>query len=194
MLVSGAAVADIAAFNAAVKTGNYKAAAAEAKGVSGRAGTPPIRTRPRPRSRANSASQIMYRATSQRPATTASSSRTRCATLAKPYDQPATSSALLAAASFRLTANDATRKELFVAVKAREAAPGLDSMSMLAAEALYKADWAAGRWRDAGASGMSAYSILSRGGETLAPQALEARTTGAAGDFLGQRDKNDYDN
>lgn len=190
-MIAGAALADIGAFNAAVKSGNYKAAAAEAKGVwaNWNPSDPDTATVAREFGFASYVAGDYAGARDY-----GQFLKDKGTTLSKPDDQPATSRVLLAAASFRLTANDATRKELFESLQAREAAPGLDSMSMLAAEALYKADWAAGRWRDAGASGMSAYRILSRGGETLAPRALEARTTGAAGDFLGQRDKTDYDN
>lgn len=189
-LLAGDAFADISAFNAAVKAGNYKAAAAEAKGVwaSWNPSDPDTATVAREFGFASYVSGDYGAARDY-----GYFLKDKGATLAKPDDQPATSRVLLAAASFRLAANDATRAELSEALKAREAAPGLDSMSMLASEALYKADWAAGRWRDAGASGMMAYRILSRGGDSLAARAFEARTTAGAGDFLGQRDKTDYD-
>lgn len=190
VLVSGAALADITTFNTAVKAGNYKAAAAEAKTVWATWDMADHDTAIVARefgfasyvagdyAAARSYGQFL---------------KDKGATLATPDDQPATSRVLLAASSFRISANDATRKDLFEAVKAREAAPGLDSISMLASEALYKADWASGRWRDAADSGMSAYNILQRGGDALMARAFEARTTAAAGDFLAQRDKTDYD-
>lgn len=115
------------------------------------------------------------------------------ATLTTPDDQPATSRVLLAAANYRLAANDGTRNALFEAVKAREAVSGLDSISLLAAEALYRADWRSSNWAHARESGMLAYRLISRGGETLAPRALEARASSSAAGFLAGRNRQDYD-
>lgn len=190
-LIAGAALADIGAFNAAVKSGNYKAAAAEAKGVwaSWNPSDPDTATVAREFGFASYVAGDYAGARDY-----GQFLKDKGATLSKPDDQPATSRVLLAAASFRLTVNDATRKELFESLQAREAAPGLDSMSMLAAEALYKADWAAGKWIQASDTGMIAYRILGRGGDALAPRALDARSIAVAAGFLGGPDKDDYDN
>ena len=187
---AGAALADIGAFNAAVKAGDFKTASVEAKGVwsTWNPSNPDTATVAREFGFASYVAGDFAAARDY-----GQFLRDKGGTLAKPDDQPATSRVLHAAANFRLAATDATRKDLFDALKARETAPGVDSISLLAAEALYKADWAAGRWDEVSASGMSAYRIISRGGDAVAVRALEARTTGAAGDFLSRRDKDDYE-
>ncbi len=183
------AFADIAAFNAAVKAGDYKTAAAEAKTIwaTWDKGDPDTAVLAREFGFASYVSGDYAGAQ-----TFGQFLKDHGATLAKPDDQPATSRVLLSAASFRLKSDDGTRKDLLEALKAREAAPGLDTTSLLASEALYKSDWAAGRFVAASESGMLAHHIISRGGEVLAPRALEARSTAATAGFLGGRDQQDY--
>jgi len=189
-VVAGAALADIAGFNAAVKAGDYKTAAVEAKS----AWAAWDRSDPDTALIAREFGFVSYMAGDYAAARDFGEFlRNEGARLTKPDDQPATSGVLLAAANFRLGANDGTRKALRDAVKAREAAPGLDTMSLLAAEALYKSDWGAGRWSEASDSGLTAYNIIARGGEVLAPRALEARASGAAAGFLAGADQKDYE-
>lgn len=187
--LGGPAFADIAAFNAAVKAGDYKTAAAEAKTIwaTWDKADPDTAVLAREFGFASYVSGDFAGAQ-----TFGQFLKDHGATLAKPDDQPATSRVLLSAASFRLRSDDGARNELLEALKAREAAPGLDTTSLLASEALYKSDWAAGRFGAASESGMLAYRIISRGGEVLAPRALEARSTGATAGFLGGRDQQDY--
>ena len=187
---AGAALADISAFNAAVKAGDFKTASVEAKGVwaTWNPSDPDTATVAREFGFASYVAGDFAAARDY-----GQFLRDKGGTLAKPDDQPATSRVLHTAANFRLAATDATRKDLSDALQAREAAPGVDSISLLAAEALYKADWAAGRWDEVNASGMSAYRIISRGGDAVSVRALEAQTTAAAGAFLSRRDKDDYD-
>jgi hypothetical protein len=183
------AFGDIAAFNAAVKAGDYKTAAAEAKTIwsTWDKADPDTAILAREFGFASYVSGDFAGAQMF-----GQFLKDKGATLPTPDDQPATSRVLLSAASFRLKSDDATRKDLLDALKAREAAPGLDTTSLLASEALYKSDWAAGRFVAASDSGMLAYRIISRGGEVLAPRALEARSTAAAAGFLGGRDQQDY--
>lgn len=187
--LAGSAFADITAFNAAVKAGDYKTAAAEAKTIW--AGWD--KSKPDTAVLAREFGFASYVSGDYAGAQAYGQFlKDNGATLPTPDDQPATSRVLLAASSFRLKSDDGTRKELLDAVKAREAAPGLDTTSLLAAEALYKSDWAAGRFIAASESGMLAYRIISRGGEVLAPRALEGRSTAATAAFLGGRDQQDY--
>lgn len=186
---AASASADIAAFNAAVKAGDYKTAAAEAKVIWSTW------------DKADQDTAVLAREFGFASYVSGDFAGAQMfgqflkdngATLAKPDDQPATSRVLLSAASFRLKSDDSTRKDLLESLKVREAAPGLDTTSLLASEALYKSDWAAGRFGAASESGMLAYRIISRGNEVLAPRALEARSTAAAAGFLGGRDQQDY--
>jgi TonB family protein len=184
------AFADIKAFNAAVKVGDYKTAAAEAKSTWASWDKTHTDT-------ATMAREFGFAAYVAGDFAAARDFgqflKEKGATLPTPDDQPAMSRVLLAAANFRLAADDNTRNALFDAMKARETAPGLDSMSLLASEALYRADWASGNWGRAKESGMLAYRLINRGGEALTPRALEARSSGAAAGFLAGRDKDDYD-
>src|SRR5262249_46184857 len=115
------------------------------------------------------------------------------ASLSRPDDQPQITAILLAASSFRLDASDTTRQALLDALKAREASPGIDNMTVLAAEALYKADAAKAAWARATETSALAYRLLDRGGDLIAPRALEARGLSAAAGFLQRQDTGDYD-
>lgn len=188
--LTSTAFADIKAFNAAVKAGDYKTASAEAKST----------WASWDKTHADTATMAREFGFAAYVAGDFAAARDfgqflkqSGGTLPTPDDQPAMSRVLLAAANYRLAADDNTRNALFDALKAREAAPGLDSMSLLAGEALYRADWASGKWGMAKESGMLAYRLINRGGEALAPRALEARASGAAAGFLAGRDKEDYD-
>ena len=186
-----AAFADIPAFNAAVKAGDYKKAAAEAKAIWSTWDKADRDTAVLARefgfasyvSGDYAAAQMFGQFL-----------KDNGATLATPDDQPATSRVLLAAASFRLKSEDATRKDLLDALKAREAAAGVDNVSVLAAEALYKADWAAGAWDKASESSGLAWRLLGRAGPGLSYRALDARAAFATSGFLSGPDKADYDN
>lgn len=188
--LASAAFADIKTFNAAVKVGDYKKAAVEAKD----AWATWDKADPDTAVVAREFGFASYVAGDFAAARDYGQFlKDNGAKLPTPDDQPETSRVLLAAANYRLGAADVTRNALFDALKAREAAAGLDSMSLLAAEALYRGDWASGVWSRAGESGALAYRLIGRGGESLAPRALEARASSAAAGFLGGRDKGDYD-
>jgi TonB family protein len=190
-LLASSALADIKSFNAAVKAGDYKKASEEAKPVWAEWD----KTKPDTAIMAREFGFASYVAGDFAAARDYGQFlKDKGATLPTPDDQPATSRVLLAAANHRLAANDGTRNALFDAVKAREAASGLDSISLLAAELLYRADWTGTNWTRASESGALAYRLISRGGEPLAPRALEARASGATAGFLGGRDRDDYDN
>lgn len=114
--------------------------------------------------------------------------------LATPDDQPVSSAVLLAAAEFRLGASDATRSALFNALKAREGQAGIDNLSVLAAEALYKQDRAKGDWARASESAGLAWRLLGRAGTQIALRAMDARAAAATSGFFSGPDNKDYDN
>lgn len=189
--VAAPASGDIKAFNAAVRAGDYKTAAAEANAAwpSFDKSSPDTAVVAR---EFGFASYVGGDYASAREF--ALFLKEQGARLATPDDQPKTSAVLLAASDYRLGANADTRKRLFEALKARLEASGLDNVSVLASEALYRGDWAAASWANAGASAGLAAEILTRGGEQLAPRAMEAKAVAASAGFLSGPDKDDYDN
>jgi hypothetical protein len=184
------AFADIKAFNTAVQKGDYKTAAAEAKTI-----WPTWnKTDPDTATVAREFGFISYAAGDYVAARDYGQFlKDQGASLTKPDDQPDTSAVLLAAASYRLGANADTRRDLVAALKTRLTLDGIDNVSVLAAEALYRTDWASSAWIKAVESGTLAADLLGRGGEQLAPRAMEARVTAAAAGFLNAPDKRDYD-
>jgi hypothetical protein len=190
LILATPSFADMKSFNAAVKAGDYKTAAAEAKTV----WASWDKTRDDTATVAREFGFAAYVAGDYAAARDFGQFlKDSGAGLAKPDDQPATSAVLLAAANYRLAANDATRQALVAALKAREAAPGLDNVSVLASESLYRADWANTAWDKAVESAGLAMRLLGRGGAQLAHRAMEARATAAAAGFLFGRDRNDYE-
>jgi Gram-negative bacterial TonB protein C-terminal len=189
-LMAGTAIADIKAFNAAVKAGDHKTASMEAKEIwktwdRGKSDTALM---------AREFGFVSYVAGDYVAAKEFGQFlKDHGASLGKPDDQPATSRVLLAVADFRLAVNDATRSGLFEALKSREAVSGIDFTSVLAAEALYKDDWSKRSWGKAAGAAELAWRLLGRAGDQLAPRALDARATYAAAEFLAGPDKTDYD-
>jgi TonB family protein len=190
VFMAGAALADIKAFNAAVKAGDHKTASAEAREI----------WKTWDKSKADTA--LMAREfgfTSYMAGDYAAARdfgqflKDQGASLATPDDQPATSRVLLAAANFRLEAKDGTRQALHDALKAREAVKGIDFTTVLAAEALYRADWASGVWIRAAETGGLAWRLLDRAGDPLALRALDARAAAATAGFMSGPDKDDYE-
>lgn len=188
---SGAALADIKGFNAAVKAGDYRTAAAEAK----TAWPAWDKADPDTAIVAREFGFASYVAGDYAAAREYGLFlRDNGKSLTTPDDQPASSAVLLAAADFRLGPSDATRGALVNALKAREAKPGIDNLSVLAAEALYKHDWSKSEWAKASESAQLAWRLLDRAGAQLALRALDARATHATAGFFSGPDKQDYDN
>lgn len=189
--VTGVALADIKGFNAAVQAGDYRTAAVEAKS----AWASWDKADPDTAIVAREFGFASYVAGDHAAAREFGIFlRDNGKTLPKPDDQPASSAVLLAAAEFRLGATDATRSALFNALKAREEHPGIDNLSVLAAEALYKRDWAKGDWGRANESAALAWRLLGRAGAQLALRAMAARASAATAGFFSGPDKQDYDN
>lgn len=189
LLLAGPALADMKAFNAAVKAGNYKVATAEAKA------TWPTWNKA-DRDTAIVAREFGFAAYVAGDFAAAKEYgeflKANGATLPTPDDQPAVSKILLAAANYRLDANGGARQALFDALKAREPLPGLDMQSVLASEALYRGDWSTGNWGGAVESAALADRMMGRGGDQLLSRALDARATSAVASFMGGRNKEDY--
>lgn len=184
------AFADMKAFNAAVKAGDYKTAAAEAKA------TWPTWNKADPDT-ATVAREFGFASYVAGDFAAAREYgvflKDKGAALPTPDDQPETSAVLLAASEYRLGVTGATRDRLFNTLTVREKANGLDNVSVLASESLYRGDWAAAQWANARASAELSSKLLSRGGDQLAPRAMDAHATSAAAGFLAGRDKQDYD-
>lgn len=180
LALAGTSFADIAAFNQAMKAGDYKTAAVEA--------------------------QSIWLAFDKTSADTAAVAREfgfasyvggdyaaardfgvflkeKGASLPTPDDQPATSAVLLAAADCRLDPRS-SRDALMAALEARKRQTGLDNISALAAEALYRGDRNAHAWANLDSSGELAAQLLSRGGKALGLRKHQAALAGAAGAYL----------
>lgn len=187
---AGMAFADIKGFNAAVQAGDYRKAAVEAK----TAWASWDRSDPDTATVAREFGFASYVAGDFAAAREYGIFlRDNGKTLAKPDDQPASSAVLLAAAEFRLGASEATRAALINALKAREAMPGIDNISVLASEAVYKQDWGKADWPKAVESAGLAWRLIGRAGPSLALRALDARSAAATADFFHGPDKQDYD-
>ena len=189
LLGAAPALADIKAFNAAVKAGNYKQAAIEARSVWATW------------DRQDRDTAIMAREFGFASYVAGDYAAARDyglflkehgATLPTPDDLPATSAVLLAAANFRLETNPATRAALFDALKKRQTAPGLDLQTALSAEALYTSDRARGDWNNAWDAARLAHDLLARGGPALATRSLRARASYATAGFIKGRQREDY--
>ena len=180
LLALAPAFADIAAFNAAVKAGEYKAAAAETVAI-----WPDFdKTSPDTAAVAREfgfANLVAGDFSAAR--TFGSFLKDKRASLKTPDDQPITSAVLLAAADYRLDAKRA-REELMTALQARATQPGLDNISVMAAETLYRGDWSEGAWPKVLKSSATATTLLDRGGLDLKARADRARIAGAAAEFL----------
>lgn len=118
--------------------------------------------------------------------------RDKGATLAKPDDMPITSRLLLAAANYGLNADGGARQELLAALQAREASFGLDMQTVLAAEALYNGDMAAGNWSGVRESAKLAEHLIERGGDKYTRRRLDARAMWAEAGFLAMRSLTSY--
>lgn len=189
LLVAAPASADIKAFNAAVKAGNYQQAAAEAKTVWATW------------DRQDRDTAIMAREFGFVSYVAGDYAAARDyglflkdhgATLSTPDDLPATSAVLLAAANFRLDTNATTRAALFDALKKRQAAPGLDLQTALSAEALYMSDRTRGDWNNAWEAARLAHDLLGRGGQPLLSRSLRARASYVTSGFIKGRQRQDY--
>jgi TonB family protein len=187
-LLAPPSMADIAAYNAAMLAGDYRAASTEAKAI-----WPGFdKTRSDTAVIAREFGFASYMAGDYAAARDFGLFlKSEGARLPTPDDQPATSAVLLAVAQFRLDPRP-SRDALFEALSSRAAAPGVDSISVLAAELLYRSDWAMHAMPAAIRSSQTAATLLSRAGPGLKPRVNLATLTGAAADFLDGPTRDDF--
>lgn len=189
VILAGPAFADIKAYNEAVKAGDYKAAAAEAASIWATFD----KTSPDTAAVAREFGFSSYVAGDFSAAHNYGKFlKDNGGTLPKPDDQPAVSSVLLAAADYRLNPKSG-RDNLLDALNARTKLPGLDNITLLAAEALYHGDWNDAAWQQAARSADLAASLFDRGGASLRPRYYHAQVTAAAAQFLASPSQRDYD-
>jgi TonB family protein len=193
-MIAAPAAADIKAFNAAVRAGDYKTAAAEAEGIWKTWNTADAQT-------ALMAREFGFAAfISGRNDLALQFGQflvDKGATLPTPDDQPATSAVLHRAASFKVKSGEPERQALRQALITRSAADGLDMTSVLAWEVLYVADWNAGDWANVEIDALAAAEFFGRAPKNLQHRQRRAELTAAAGMFLQGRNRvtkgrNDY--
>lgn len=192
LFVAGGAFADIKAFNAAVRTGDYKAAATEAEATWKTWNLADEQT-------ALIAREFGFAAfVAGRHDLALQFGRflvDKGATLTTPDQQPATSAVLYRAAEFKL--NGGERAALRDALLARSEASGVDMTSVLAWEVLYVADWSAGDWEAAETDALAAAEFFKRQPKGLLHRQRKAELTAASAMFLQGRNRvtkgrNDY--
>jgi TonB family protein len=188
-----AAFADLKAFNAAVRAGDYKQAAAEAEATWKAWDTADPQT-------ALLAREFGFAALVSGRYDLARQFGEflvqKGATLPTPDDQPAVSAVLFRVADFKLKSRDEERQALREALNSRNAAAGVDMTSVLSWEALYVGDWNAGDWTNAQADSAAAAEFMKRQ-SALLPRRRDAEIVKAAASFLHGRSRitkgrNDY--
>lgn len=180
-LAMPSARADIAAFNEAVRRGDYAAAAESAGEVWQELdkGSDNIATI------AREFGFITYLAGDDERAHTYA--RFLVDTMPATDDQPVTSELLLRMIEYRRAPDRKTRGRLLDALVAREEQPGVDAITVTGAQLLYNADWQASQWSAVRRSAALAAELLSRGGDALALPAAQAEMTAIAGEFFQLR-------
>jgi hypothetical protein len=175
------ASADIAAFNAAVKAGDFQKATAEA------AATWPTLDKSRDDIAliAREFGFISYVAKEY----AATKTYAEFAAAQKPSGADAAetemlSRVLLRVAEYRLKPSDPARNALYAALEARTGLPGFDNITFAATEAMVSHDLDRGRWRDASRSADLAARLVGAGG---APYASERRRYELFGAIAGYR-------
>jgi len=113
--------------------------------------------------------------------------------LSVPDDQPATSTVLLRLALYGANPNAVTRDNLAQAVTARLDAQGVDQISLLGAETLFRNDWASGNWALLKDSASVAGQLYARAGAAYLKPLRETEIMVAASEFLQNPDYKDYD-
>jgi len=188
------AFADVKAFNAAVKAGDYKTAAAEAettwKTWDTSSGQTALLAREFGFAALIAGRNDLARQFGQFLVE-------KGASLATPDDQPLTSAVLFRIADFRIGKSDTQRSALRDALFARSGAPGLDITAVVSWEALYVADWNGGDWDNAAKDAAGAAEFMSRDAKNMLVRQRSAELQAASAMFVGGRNrvtkgKNDY--
>lgn len=190
LVVQSSAVAGITEINAAMKKGDFKAAAAEAIVVW------------ESYDKSNPAAPVVARefAFVNYLAEDFSAAKTFIDNLLDPNnelsardDQPSLSRVLADLIALRLDNGIQQRNQLMDSLKNRIAAPDSDNISLFAAEFLYKEDWRQGRWSDASASAALAAELYGRRGRSVIERKRRAELFAVVSHFLDERDGKIYD-
>jgi TonB family protein len=178
-----AAFADLKAYNAAVKAGDYKTAAIEAEATWKTWNTNDEQT-------ALLAREFGFAALVSGRNDLARQFGEflveKGATLPTPDDQPAISAVLFRLADFKLKSGDGERRALREALLARSAAGAADMTSVLSWEALYVGDWNVADWESAVTDAAAAADFMKRQ-KALQVRQREAEIVSASAAFLRGR-------
>ncbi len=189
LLLPVAVWADIAAFNRAMQSGDYQAAARETLEIWADFDRDSSQTA----TIAREFGLVNYLARDLENAHMfADFLHEQGATLRVPDDQPEVSKLLRQLLLFSAQPEQ-QRDELAAALNSRVALPGIDSISLLAAETLYRNDWGRGRWAQAKLSAAMAAELNSRAGHAYLRDTREAQVIRAAADFLEVATHSDYE-
>jgi TonB family protein len=187
VLLALPAFADIKAYNAAAKAGDYKTAAAEAETIwqTWDKQSPDTALMAREFGFAalvsgrNDLAQTFGNFLVQ-----------QGKTLPTPDDQPAISAVLKAVADFKVSKQgEPERAALREALFARNAAPNADMTSVLSWQALYTADWNRFDWDNVVKDTAGAADLLKRQPASLLARQREAEVTHAAAEFIQGRSR-----
>lgn len=182
-LLAGSAIADIKTFNAAVKAGDYKTAAAAAEDTW------------RTWDKSDPDTALLAR---EFGFASLIAGRDDLAlqfgrflveeggSLGKPDDQPLTSAVLYRAADYKVKGNEEKRAALRSALNARMGAPGVDMTTVLSWELLYNADWESADWDVAVADAIKAAEFYGRN-KTLIARQRKAELHAASTEFVKAR-------
>lgn len=177
------AFADIKAFNAAVKAGDYKTATAEAVAIW------------KTWDQSSEQTAVLAREFGFAALVAGRNDLARDfgrflvekgATLPTPDDQPLVSAVLFRAADYKLNKGNSQRDALRAALVARAGGPGMDMTSVLSWELLYTADWEATDWDNAIDDAKAAAAFFSRE-RTLLVRQRKAELQSASAIFVGAR-------
>ena len=189
-LLAGPSLADIKSFNAAVKAGNFKVAAAEA------VATWPTLNKAR-KDLAIIAREFGFAAMMAQDFKAArmfaAEAMKETGAGADADDSRALSAVLLRAAEFRAAPDDYTRETLMAALRVRESAPGFDGITFVAVQALVDHDFGWLHWKEALESSTAAVKIASAGGPSYRLSLMRFEMVQAAALYAASGDKQHVD-
>ena len=186
-LLTAPAHADIRAFNAAVQSGDYAAAIAEADAT-----WPSLDQSNAAVAAREFAWVAMLAGQPERALPYARFLVEQGATLATPDKSPEVSRVLHAWAGLGVSSTPAARTSLLTALQARASIANRDLISPRAAQALHAQAWDAGDWPQAEAAGHLAVRFLDDLGAAQSPARYEARRTEAMASFMRTKSADAY--
>lgn len=190
VVLASVAQAGIAEFNAAMRAGDYPAAAAETVG----AWESYDKSRDSAITIAREFSFVNYLAGDYQ---TASTFIENLVDPDSPFyardDQPDTSRVLASLVTHRLEPTSDTREALADSLNTRVAVPDVDNISLIAAEHLYNDDWLNGRLREVDASAALAITLFDRTDGGYLAQKRRAELTALTAKFLFLKRPESYD-